>query len=107
MYIDLKEFYYYRQREGSIISSKGRKNYIDLNHIVSLLIDFTLFEKIVDRKWCDRIFWLYYSNFRDGGYYSKETYEKLTEINCGLNLLKRIKIYFKIKFSKKLKSYIS
>lgn len=103
IYIDLDEFYYYRQREGSIVSSKGRKYYIDLNHMVDLLVDFTLQENIVDRKWCDRIFWLYYSNLRDGGYYSEATYKRLRKINCGMNLFKKIKIYFEVRFSKKLK----
>ncbi len=100
IYIDLDEFYYYRQREGSIISSKGEKNYMDLNHIIGLLIDFTVLEKIRDRKWCNRVFWLYYSNFRDGSYYSEEVYKNLSKIKCGPNILKKIKIYFKVKFSK-------
>lgn len=102
IYVDLDEFYYYRQREGSIVSSKGKKYHVDLNHMVDLLIDFTLKENIIDRKWCDRIFWLYYSNLRDGGYYSQATYKRLGKINCGMNLLKKVKIYFEVKFSKGL-----
>ncbi|MGL5981967.1 MAG: glycosyltransferase [Cetobacterium sp.] len=103
IYIDFNEFYYYRQREGSIVSSKGKKYYIDLNYMVNLLINFTLEENIIDRKWCNRIFWLYYSNLRDGGYYCEATYKRLSEINCGFNLLKKIKIYILTKFSKTLK----
>lgn len=80
------DFYFYRQRENSIMTTKNSKNTRDKLFLLNKLIDFYDNKKIIEKEWINRLLEIYY-------FIEKE--EKIKDIFLYKKLIKRMKINIK------------
>lgn len=80
------DFYFYRQRENSIMTTKNSKKTRDKLFLLNKLIDFYDNKKIIEKEWINRLLEIYY-------FIEKE--EKIKDNFLYKKLIKRMKINIK------------